>query len=97
MSIILRIAAFNLENLDDRPDQSPSLKERIAVMGPQLIRLNAHILCLQEVNGQEEPGQPRRLLALQRLFEGTRYAGYCMASTMTRTVQGLRRAEPRHP
>jgi len=52
----LRIATFNLENLDDKPGQKPTFDERIALMRPQLLRLNADILCLQEVNGQEVPG-----------------------------------------
>jgi len=81
MPIKLRIATFNLENLDDKPDRTPSLDERIALMRPQLMRVGADILCLQEVNGQEEPGHPRRLLALDRLLEGTPYAGYNRAST----------------
>jgi endonuclease/exonuclease/phosphatase family metal-dependent hydrolase len=79
----LRIATFNLENLDDKPTEKPSLHERIAVMRPQLQRLNADILCLQEVNGQEEVGQPRRLLALQKLIERTSYANFYCASTIT--------------
>ena len=83
MSINLRIATFNLENLDDKPTEKPTLRERIAVMRPQLQRLNADILCLQEVNGQEEVGQPRRLLALQKLIEGTPYANFYRASTIT--------------
>lgn len=81
MPLRLRIATFNLENLDDRPGEAPTLAERIAVMRPQLIRLQADILCLQEVNGQEEAGQPRRLLALQKLLQGTPYAGYHQVST----------------
>ncbi len=48
-----RIAAFNLENLDDRPDLDPPLDERIALLRPQLLRLAADVLCLQEVNGQQ--------------------------------------------
>ncbi len=83
MSTKLRIATFNLENLDDKPRQTPTLEERIAVMRPQLVRLNADILCLQEVNGQEKTGQPRRLLALERLVEGTPYVEYHTVSTMT--------------
>lgn len=83
MSANLRIATFNLENFDDKPGKKPTLDERIAVMRPQLVRLKADVLCLQEVNGQEEPGQPRRLLALERLLETTPYAGYHMVSTMT--------------
>jgi len=38
------------------------------------LRLKADILCLQEVNGQETAGGPRRLMALGRLIEGTLYA-----------------------
>jgi endonuclease/exonuclease/phosphatase family metal-dependent hydrolase len=83
MSIKLRIATFNLENLDDKPGQRPTLDERISVMRPQLVRLNADILCLQEVNGQEEPGHPRRLLALEKLLASTPCAGYHRVSTMT--------------
>jgi endonuclease/exonuclease/phosphatase family metal-dependent hydrolase len=83
MPIKLRIATFNLESLDDKPGQKPTLNEHIALMRPQLLRLNADILCLQEVNGQEEPGHPRRLLALERLLADTAYAGYHQVSTMT--------------
>ncbi|WP_419661830.1 hypothetical protein Dvar_22630 [Desulfosarcina variabilis str. Montpellier] len=83
MPIKLRIATFNLENLDDKPDQKPTLGERIILMRSQLLRLNADILCLQEVNGQETPNQPRRLLALENLIAGTAYAGFHRVSTMT--------------
>jgi endonuclease/exonuclease/phosphatase family metal-dependent hydrolase len=83
MPIKLRIATFNLENLDDKPGQEPTLNERIALMWPQLLRINADILGLQEVNGQEEPGQPRRLLALAKLLANTPYAAYHQVSTMT--------------
>jgi endonuclease/exonuclease/phosphatase family metal-dependent hydrolase len=83
MPIKLRIATFNLENLDDKPGQKPTLNERIALMRPQLLRLRADILVLQEVNGQEEPGQPRRLLALAKLLVNTPYTGYHQVSTMT--------------
>ncbi|MCA1991412.1 MAG: endonuclease/exonuclease/phosphatase family protein [Coleofasciculus sp. S288] len=79
----LRIATFNLENLDDKPGEKPTLEERIAIMRPQLLRLNADILCLQEANGQEQPGQLRQLLALKKLLEGTPYANYHLVSTMT--------------
>ena len=79
----VRIATFNLENLDDKPGQEPTLSERIALMRSQLLRLHADILCLQEVNGQEELGQPRRLLALAKLLANTPYTGYHQVSTMT--------------
>ena len=79
----IRIATFNVENLDDKPGQIPTLDERIALMRPELIRLNADILCLQEVHGQETPNEPRRLLALNKLLENTPYAAYHQISTMT--------------
>jgi predicted extracellular nuclease len=79
----VRIATFNLENFDDKPGQAPTLAERMAVMKPQLIRLRADILCLQEVNGQEQPEQPRQLLALEQLIAGTEYASFHRESTLT--------------
>jgi len=71
----LRIATFNILNLDDRRDRIPSLEERIPILRPQLIRLNADILCLQEVWGQKEHGQ-MRLLALNKLLDCTPYEGF---------------------
>lgn len=68
----LRIATFNLESLDD--DAEPPFEMRIAALQPQLERLNADILCLQEVNAQHpSKGEPRTLRALDRLLAGTRY------------------------
>ena len=77
----MRIATFNLENFDD--DGSPTLAERIAVMRPALQRINADILCLQEIHSQE--GQNGRdLSALETLLAGTRYeTGYQQATTLT--------------
>ncbi len=83
MKHTLRIATFNLENFDDKPRSSPTLAHRIAVMRPQISRLNADILCLQEVHGQETEGEPRKLLALDQLLEGTQYIGYHRVSTTT--------------
>ena len=73
---------FNLENLDESLEEEPSLEERISLMRPQLARVDADILCLQEVNGQRErEGAPRRLSALEKLLEDTQYADYEMVST----------------
>jgi predicted extracellular nuclease len=83
MSTTLRIATFNLENFDDKANQVPSLATRIAAMKPQLIRLRADILCLQEVNGQEQQGQPRQLLALNQLIAGTDYQAFNIETTRT--------------
>ena len=83
MSGTFRLATFNLENLDDVPDQAPSLQERIDVLRPQLARAQADVLCLQEVNGQPSRRKgPRSLAALEQLLRGTRYEPYqCVATT----------------
>ena len=77
----LRIATFNLENLDDKPNRNPSLAARINVLRPQLKRLRADILCFQEVNGQEQEGQPRDILALRELLQETPYESYFITCT----------------
>jgi len=78
----LRIVTFNLENLDETaPDERPSLAERVGLMKPQIVRLRADIACFQEVNGQERPGQPRALLALNELLSGTSLDGANVVST----------------
>lgn len=73
----LRIATFNLENLDDRPQSGVDFADRVAVLRPQLLRLRADVLCLQEVNGRADSHHgPRRLSALDRLIAGTDYEGF---------------------
>lgn len=79
----LRIATFNLENLDDTEDQRPSLAERIKVLSPQLERLRADILCFQEVHGQEKENEKRQLTALKSLLQTTSYATYNLAYIKT--------------
>lgn len=78
----LRVATFNLENFDDTPEQqSPTLAERIALMRPQIVRLDADVACFQEVHGQERAGQPRSLHALAQLLAGSDLAGATLVST----------------
>ncbi|GEA89093.1 endonuclease/exonuclease/phosphatase family protein [Cellulomonas cellasea] len=80
----LRIATFNVENLDETPPGArPSLAERVLLMRPQIARLRADVLCLQEVNGQERDRQPRGLHALTELLRGTALEGATMTSTRT--------------
>lgn len=73
----LRLATFNLENLDDGPDVRPPLARRIAALRPLLVRLDADVLCLQEVNAQgDDKHKPRRFTALDSVLAGTRYAAF---------------------
>jgi len=81
MSTPLRIATFNVENLDETTSP-PTLDDRIDVLRPQLERLRADVLCLQEVHGQESGGE-RTLSALDRLLAGTVYETFEIASTRT--------------
>jgi endonuclease/exonuclease/phosphatase family metal-dependent hydrolase len=87
MALRFRIATFNLESLDE--DGNTELGARIAVLRPQLLRLDADILCLQEVNGQAERKHgPRSLRALDRLLDSTPYAGFSRCLTTRRDGLG---------
>ena len=86
---MFKIATFNIENLDiQSSDYSPTLDERIPTLRGTLTRLNADILCLQEVHGQElaahTANNPKReLSALRTLITGTQYANYYIVHTVT--------------
>jgi endonuclease/exonuclease/phosphatase family metal-dependent hydrolase len=80
---VIRLATFNLEELDDVPSAKPTLAERIRVMRPQLDRLRPDIVCLQEVHGQGAENQPRQLEALDQLVAGTPLAGFHRVNTTT--------------
>jgi len=71
----LRIATFNLENLDNVAGARPTLADRIAIMRPQLNRVRADVLCLQEVHSQGPAGN-RTLDALDQLIAGTIYENF---------------------
>ncbi|MCA1908005.1 MAG: endonuclease/exonuclease/phosphatase family protein [Magnetospirillum sp.] len=73
-----RLGTFNLENLDDRGGEDRAFEDRVAVLRPQLRRLRADVLCLQEVNAHTIDGKrgPRTPVGLDRLLEGTDYARY---------------------
>lgn len=72
----MRLATFNLENLDIKPGEPDGVEQRIATLRPQIERTNADILCLQEVNAQETEGTGRCLMALDALLEGTQYQNF---------------------
>ncbi|MGE0766476.1 MAG: endonuclease/exonuclease/phosphatase family protein [Hyphomicrobiaceae bacterium] len=78
----MRIATFNLESLDLPPKASAPIEVRAQLLRPALARLDADVLCLQEVNAQHVPGRSERVLAaLDQLVAGTAYAGYHRAAT----------------
>lgn len=78
----MRIATFNLESLEPVSRGGVTIAERASVLRPQLERLDADVLCLQEVNGQRRPGeQTRALLALETLLAGSRYADHHRVAT----------------
>jgi len=80
---MMRIATFNLESFGLARRTNTCLETRLRVLRPQLERLDADILCLQEVNAQKPAGEPdRALLSLDRLIENTQYADYCSAHTV---------------
>ena len=89
MATSVRIATFNLENLDTDPidpvalAKVPSLATRIAILRPQLMRLRADVLCLQEVNGQDVQGGVRKLDALEQLLKDTPYERFHLVTTHT--------------
>ena len=78
----MRLATFNIESLDLPPKAGMPLEARAEVLRPALERLDADILCLQEINGQHVAGrEERELLALDRLLAGTKYANYARVAT----------------
>lgn len=78
----LRLATFNLENLDEPAKKGGvPLSARLDVLRPQLLALRADVLCLQEVSAHARRGGHHELRALDRLLEGTPYASFERAST----------------
>lgn len=76
----LRIASFNLENLEDRPARP--IATRVAALAPMLERLDADVVCLQEVHAQRSRRQgPRDMRALDAVLAPTRYRSFHRAFT----------------
>lgn len=82
----LRIATFNLENFGETTTAT-TLDERVRLLKPQLVRLRADILCLQEVDSQRRGGggKTRALSALDALLADTPYAGLHRLATVSRS------------
>ena len=86
----MRIATFNVESLDLPPKALVPLEARAEILRPALERLQADVLCLQEINSQHMPGHDgRHLLALDRLLAGTIYASYARVTTTGGSGRGL--------
>jgi exonuclease III len=64
-----------------KPSRKPTLQERKRIMVPQLERIGADILCLQEVHAQRSKGQPFELRALDDLIKGTYLENFHRAHT----------------
>lgn len=87
----MRVATFNVENLGEPRAGGASLAERVEVLRPQLLRLRADILCLQEVDAQQQGrGHGRRLVALDALIAGTPYESCRRITTTSRSRGGPR-------
>jgi endonuclease/exonuclease/phosphatase family metal-dependent hydrolase len=84
----LRVATFNIENLDIGP-KYPPIEARIPTLQAQLRRLDADVICLQEVNGQKPPGaKARRLDALDLVLHGTKYEAFHRAHSLRENTGG---------
>ncbi|WP_424362084.1 endonuclease/exonuclease/phosphatase family protein [Methylocystis parvus] len=78
----LRLASFNLENLDWSPTHRSDFEARRAALLPLFAALDADVICLQEVGAQKPHKHgAREFLALDRLLDGTPYAGFYRAAS----------------
>lgn len=84
----MRIATFNLENLGETRHSDQAVAGRLGLLRPQLLRLAADVVCLQEINAPKEGGR-RVLSPLDALLEGTPYAGFHRAATRLPGGDGL--------
>ncbi|HUL07607.1 MAG TPA: endonuclease/exonuclease/phosphatase family protein [Candidatus Acidoferrum sp.] len=85
----VRLATFNIENLGRRGGDALTTEARRPTLQAQLTRLDADILCLQEVNAQEvKPGPARQLRDLESVLAGTAYAAFHRACTLRKSGVG---------
>ncbi len=86
----MRIATFNLENLEPVSRSGVFLEARAEILRPQFERLHADVICLQEVNGQRRSGERlRSLLALDELLKGTPYDSFARIATSGPDANGV--------
>ena len=71
----MRIATFNIENLDNTGD---SFEARKQILVPQLNRLNADIICFQEVHNADNS---QHLQTVIDILAGTKYQNYYISFT----------------
>ena len=90
MGRLLRIATYNLENLGGEVDSDAELDVRVTALRPRLLRLDADILCLQEINARHRHGGDRGLIALERLLAHTPYTDFHRATTLNAAGTGPR-------
>lgn len=79
----MRIATFNVENLDDGPvgNNDAPFKERLPVLRAQLSRLKTDVLLLQEVHAQRTEEGTLDLRALDKVLSTTGFEGHQRIST----------------
>jgi endonuclease/exonuclease/phosphatase family metal-dependent hydrolase len=73
----MRIGTFNLESLGEAHQKGASFRDRAAVLRPQLDRLKADVLCLQEIDARKVGGA-RRAVDLERLLTDTFYVKHSL-------------------
>jgi endonuclease/exonuclease/phosphatase family metal-dependent hydrolase len=82
---MLRIATYNLQNLGLQEDKhDATLDKRIPILRTTLERLDADIICFQEVDSQQSSNSSEReLAALDKLLDNTKYQNYNRVCTKT--------------
>ena len=79
----LRLATFNMENLDWSASRPEAFARRLDALLPLLEALDADVLCLQEIDAQKTRKHgARAYLALDMLLAQTRYAGFHRATSV---------------
>ena len=71
----IRIATFNLESFGDPHEETASFAARLGRLRDRIVRFDADVLCLQELDARRTADRHRTLAALDALLEGTPYSG----------------------